>query len=92
MIQAVVSVFTGKDLKFQVTPKQRQSGIYLSLIIPQLSIFVLTFLGMFWCTYLFTTSKINNPTAYIVNAAWAIYNLSLLWSVVRAAVWQPEDN
>lgn len=92
MIQAVVSVFTGKNLKFQVTPKQRQSGIYLGLIIPQLSVFCLTFLGIFWCIYLLVTGKLNHPTTYIVNAAWAIYNLSLLWSIVRAAVWQPKNN
>jgi cellulose synthase (UDP-forming) len=40
--QAVWSVFTGRSIKFQFTPKQRQSAIYLCLVLSQLAIFSLT--------------------------------------------------
>jgi cellulose synthase (UDP-forming) len=89
-IQAVWSVFTGRPIKFQVTPKQRQSGIYLRLVWPQLAIVALTLLGMLWCVYRFVTGNLENPSLYLLNAAWAIYNLSLFWVIIRAAVWQPK--
>jgi cellulose synthase (UDP-forming) len=88
-IQAVWSVFTGRPIKFQVTPKQRQSGIYLRLILPQLSVFALTIAGMVWCLYRYAVGDIQNPWIYLLNGVWAIYGLSLLWAIVRAAVWQP---
>ncbi|MBW4545828.1 MAG: ATP-binding protein [Symplocastrum torsivum CPER-KK1] len=90
-IQAVWSVFTGRPIKFQVTPKQRQSGIYLRLVWPQLTIVALTLLGMLWCVYRFATGNLENPSLYLLNAAWAVYNLSLFWVIIRAAVWQPKS-
>ncbi len=88
-IQAVVSVFTNRPIKFQVTPKQRQSGIYLRLVWPQLLIFFLTILGMLWSLLSFATVSLEQPWVHLLNAGWAIYNLSLLWSVIRASMWQP---
>lgn len=89
-IQAVTSVFTNRPIKFQVTPKQRQAGIYLRLVIPQLIVFGLTLLGLVWSLLRFVTGTLESPWVHLFNAAWAIYNLALLWAVVRAAVWQPE--
>ncbi|MBW4512702.1 MAG: glycosyltransferase [Scytonematopsis contorta HA4267-MV1] len=88
-IQAVWSVFTGQKLKFEVTSKERQSGIFLKLVYPQLFIFGLTILGIIWSLYRFATGHLNHPLVHLVNAAWAVYNLALLWAVIRAAVWQP---
>ncbi|MDZ8093544.1 MAG: glycosyltransferase [Nostoc sp. DedQUE05] len=89
LIQAVWSVFTGQKLNFQVTPKQRQSGIYLQLVWPQLVVFILTILGMLWSLYQFAIGHLNNPDVHLLNSAWGIYNLLLLWAIVRASVWQP---
>ncbi len=88
-IQAVLGVFFGGNLKFQVTPKQRQSGVYLQLVWPQLLIFVLTILGILWSLYRFAIGDLNNPSVHLLNGAWAIYNLLLLWAIIRASVWQP---
>jgi len=88
-IQAVLSVFFGDNLKFQVTPKQRQSGVYLQLVWPQLLIFTLTILGILWSFYHFAIGDLNNPWVHLLNGAWAIYNLLLLSAVIRASVWQP---
>ncbi|MBD2627997.1 glycosyltransferase [Trichormus variabilis] len=92
LIQAVWSVFTGQSIKFQVTPKQRQSGIYLRLILPQLVVLVLTILGILWSLYRFAIGQLETPLVYLVNGAWALYNLSLLWSIIYASVWQPPTN
>ncbi|MBD2299231.1 glycosyltransferase [Nostoc sp. FACHB-190] len=89
LIQAVWSVFTGQKINFQVTPKQRQSGIYLRMVWPQLLVFILTVLGMLWSFYLFIIGHNKYPGISLINSVWAIYNLMLLWGVIRAAVWQP---
>jgi cellulose synthase (UDP-forming) len=89
-IQAVWSVFAKRPLKFQVTPKQRQSGIYLRLVRPQLIVFGLTLLGIMWSLGQFTMGKQQDPWVHLLNGGWAIYNLVLLWAVIRAAAWQPK--
>ena len=90
-IQAVWSVFTGKPLKFQVTPKQSQSGIYLRLVLPQLTVFFLSIWGMAWCLYRFAIGNLENPWIYLINSVWSMYNLALLWGIIRAAVWQQKS-
>ncbi len=89
LIQAVCSVFTGQKLNFQVTPKQRQSGIYLRLVWPQIVVFMLTILGILWSLYRLAIGHLNYPEVHLLNGAWAIYNLLLLWAIIRASVWQP---
>lgn len=91
-IQAVISVLSGKPLSFKVTPKQRQSGIYLGLIIPQLTIIILTSLGILWSLYRMIQGQLENPQVALLNIGWSIYNISLLWVMVKAATWQPSDN
>ncbi|MEH2412597.1 glycosyltransferase family 2 protein [Nostoc sp.] len=88
-IQAVFSVFFWGKIKFQVTPKQRQSGVYLQLVWPQLLIFFLTILGILWSLYHFAIDDLNNPLIHLLNGAWSIYNLLLLSAIIRASVWQP---
>jgi cellulose synthase (UDP-forming) len=88
-IQAVWSVVGGQSLTFQVTSKQRQSGVYLKLIIPQLVIFSLTLAGMIWSGYRLLQGQLAQPWTAGINALWGFYNLCLLWSIIRAAVWQP---
>ncbi|MDZ8187429.1 MAG: glycosyltransferase [Nostoc sp. ChiSLP02] len=89
LIQAVWSVFTGQKLNFQVTPKQRQSGIYIRLVWPQVVVFILTILGILWSLYQFAIGRLNSPEVHLMNSAWAIYNLLLLSAIIRASVWQP---
>ncbi|MDJ0733147.1 MAG: glycosyltransferase [Nostocaceae cyanobacterium] len=91
LIQAVVSVFTGGNIKFQVTPKQRQNGAYLNLVLPQLLVFILTILGIIFCIYRYMRGEISTPNTYLINAAWSIYNLSLLWVIIRAAIWKQKN-
>lgn len=89
-IQSVWSVLSRRPIKFQVTPKERQSGRYFNLIKPQLIIVALTLAGMAWSLILLLLGKMNDPLLYLLNAGWATYSLALLWSIIRAAVWQPK--
>ena len=88
-IQSVWSVYAKQSIKFKVTPKERQSGIYLNLVMPQLILSGLTIVGIVWCLFRFATGTLTDSWIYMINGAWAIYNLTLLWSVIHAAVWQP---
>lgn len=89
-IQSVVSVFSGKPIRFKVTPKQRQSGNYLPLVWPQLTISILTILGILWSLYQLATGGLSGLPVAAINIAWSLYNLSLLWVIIRAAIWQPK--
>jgi cellulose synthase (UDP-forming) len=90
LIQAVTSVFTRKSINFQVTPKQRQSGIYYQLILPQITIVALTILGMLWSLCQLAIGRLEHPENYLVNGFWSIYNLCLMWSIISAAFWKPQ--
>jgi cellulose synthase (UDP-forming) len=89
-IQAVLSVFTKRSIKFKVTPKERQSGIYLNLVMPQLIVCGLTILGIIWCVIRWTMGTLPDVSLYVVNAGWSLYNVLLLSVIIRAAVWQPK--
>ncbi|MEM9089538.1 MAG: glycosyltransferase [Cyanobacteria bacterium P01_F01_bin.53] len=88
-IQAVLSVFFKQPLTFQVTPKQRQSGVYLKLVWPQLSLFCLLIMGILWGGVQLWLGHIETPSTYWVNVSWSLYSLCLLWSVIRASFWSP---
>lgn len=88
-IQAVLSVFCKQPLTFQVTPKQRQSGLYLKLVWSQLVLFCLLVMGMLWGGGQLAIGNIMTPSTYWVNVAWSVYSLCLLWSVIRASFWSP---
>ena len=89
-IEAVVSVFSRGPLNFKVTPKKRQEGTYLHLVLPQLVVFFLTIAGIAWSFYRYFTGQLENPLIHEINAFWAIYNLALLFAIVRASVWKPK--
>ena len=91
-IKSVISVFLKRPLAFQVTPKQRQSGIYLKLVWPQIALFCLLVSGILWGGWQLLTNQIEMPSIYWVNVAWSLYSLCLLWSVIRAAIWTPKEN
>lgn len=90
-IQAVLSVFTKRSIKFKVTPKERQSGIYLNLVMPQLIVCGLTILGILYSLVRFSMGTLTDVPLYVINAGWSIYNLLLLSVIIRAAVWQPKE-
>lgn len=89
-IQAVWSVLAGKNIKFQVTPKQRQSGVYFGLVRIQLIVFSLTIVGIGWGLLQLVLGNWSDPWTYVINVSWSCYHLALLWVIIRAASWQPE--
>ncbi|MGF1460912.1 MAG: glycosyltransferase family 2 protein [Leptolyngbyaceae cyanobacterium] len=89
-IQAVWSVFTGKKISFQVTPKQRESGIYINLVRVQLCVALLTVAGLVWGLVSLLLGFSQELLIYLINLGWGLYHLALLQVILRAAMWQPE--
>jgi cellulose synthase (UDP-forming) len=48
-------------------------------------------LGITWSIYRFAIGQLETPWVYLINTLWGIYILSLLWAIISAAVWQPQD-
>ncbi len=90
-IRAVITVFGGRPLTFQVTAKQRVGGTYLRLVWPQVAIVVLSVVGVLWTGWLALQGRLTDFWVYSINSGWVVYNCLLLLSVVRAAVWQPPE-
>lgn len=88
-IQAVLSVLSGMQLKFAVTPKERQSGNYLKLVWAQTLIVVLTVLASIYG--LISLWQGWNPNVYgvLINVFWGAYNIYPLSRIIRAAVYVP---
>lgn len=88
-IQAVISVFSGMELKFAVTAKQRQSGNYLRLVWAQILIVALTITASLYG--LVSLALGWNPNVYgiLINIFWGMYNILPLSRIIRAAYYAP---
>jgi len=85
-------VLKGEKIKFPVTPKDRQEGSFLHLVIPQLAIVGLTVLGMFVGAYrVFVLGRVDETPILIVNAFWGLNNILCMLPMIRAATWRPEE-
>jgi cellulose synthase (UDP-forming) len=95
-IQAVVSVLAGRKPRFAVTPKERQSGNYLRLVWSQIAIACGTVIAIAWGVAVLALGWPRSPEATLFSVFWGVYNLLMLWAILRAAVyrpppdWQPE--
>jgi cellulose synthase (UDP-forming) len=90
--RALWTVLKGEKIKFPVTPKDRQEGSFLHLVIPQLAIVGLTVLGMFVGAYrVFVLGRVDETPILIVNAFWGLNNILCMLPMIRAATWRPEE-
>lgn len=89
-IGAILSAPFKKVLKFNVTPKTRQSGVHLRLIKPQLAIMMLTLAGIVVGGIRLISGLSADPTSILVNIFWGSYNLWMLSAIVRGALWNPD--
>lgn len=88
-IQSVVSVFTGAKLSFVVTPKQRQSSNYLPLVWPQLLVAWLTIIAVLFGLFSYLVGWNLQVEGVFVNIFWGVYNIVMLFGIIRAAVYTP---
>lgn len=91
-IQAIWTVIRGRQIKFHVTPKMRQSGRFLSIVAPHIVIIAASVIAI----GIGLTRLLFEPTGeqiglFAVNAFWASCNISALMVLVQAAFWRPPD-
>ena len=89
-LRALWAVLRGQQIKFPVTPKQRQEGSFVSLVWPQIAIMVLTVLALVIAATRYAGgSTVFTLGGLIANGFWATYNLAAMSIMVRAAFWAP---
>jgi cellulose synthase (UDP-forming) len=92
-LRAIASVLKGETIKFPVTPKDRQSGVHLRLIWPQIAVIVLTIAGLVFASVrLAMGSDDYSFGGLIVNGFWSMHNVVAMAIFVLAAFWTPDED
>lgn len=94
-IKAVTSaagnVWLGRKLGFVVTPKERQGGVSLSIIRPQLIVMVLLVAASIYGLTRMLLGLDDNRVAILINVGWSIYDLAALGVLVVAVRYRPKS-
>ena len=88
-LRALNTVLKGEKIKFDVTPKERQSGRFLYLVKPQIAIVLLTLLGLIWGGIQIALGHIDDPSGYVINIFWGGVNIAAMLPMILAAMWTP---
>ena len=90
-LRAIWTVMKGEKISFPVTPKDRQEGNFLHLIIPQLSIMVLTTIGIGYAWWQLSMGNVSfSVDGVLLNTFWGINNILALSGILFAATWKPD--
>ncbi|WP_420473275.1 glycosyltransferase [Noviherbaspirillum sp. ST9] len=90
--RALWTVLKGEKIKFPVTPKERQEGNFLALVIPQMAVVALTIAGIVYGSYVvFALGQTQELQSWIVNTAWGLNNILVMLPMIRAAQWTPPE-
>jgi cellulose synthase (UDP-forming) len=89
MLKALIRAIKGKKVKFNVTPKEKQSRSALKHILPHMIIIGLTVLGILYNIVLLAYDRHPTPSGFAANAFWCMFNVVALSIMVRAAYWKP---
>ncbi|EOL9074577.1 glycosyltransferase [Cronobacter malonaticus] len=90
-LKALDTVLRGEQIKFHVTPKERQTGRFLYLVKPQIAIVVLTLIGLIWGGIQVARGAVDDPSGYVINIFWGAVNIAAMLPMIMAAMWQPAD-
>ena len=92
-LRALWTVARGKTISFKVTPKVRQSGFFLPLVLPQIAVIVLTLLGAIWgIGALFTGGTDHSASGVLANTLWGLNNCFAMAGIIAAAMWRPVED
>ena len=90
-LRAIWTVMKGEKISFPVTPKDRQEGTFLHLVIPQLTIMILTTIGIIYAWWQVSKGHIGfSIDGVLLNTFWGINNILALSGIVFAAMWKPD--
>ncbi|EGU31958.1 putative glycosyl transferase [Vibrio ichthyoenteri ATCC 700023] len=90
-LRALWTVLRGRKITFPTTPKERQTGNFFKLVLPQSMVF---FLSLFALTFAWTGYTTGMWGSYsfgglVLNTFWIINNMMAMWGVMAAAFWTP---
>ncbi|WP_321822208.1 MULTISPECIES: cellulose synthase catalytic subunit [unclassified Burkholderia] len=90
-LRALRAVLSGETIKFPVTPKDRQEGNFVRLVIPQIAVAALTAFALAWAALRWASGANVDPAAIVVNLLWGGNNILAMMPVVFAAFWRPPE-
>lgn len=90
-LRALNTVLRGEQIKFHVTPKERQTGRFLYLVKPQIAIVVLTLAGLIWGGIQVARGQVDDPSGYVINIFWGGVNIAAMLPLIFAAMWTPAE-
>jgi cellulose synthase (UDP-forming) len=90
-LRALWTVLRKEKIKVPVTPKDRQEGSFLHLVLPQLAVIVLTAAALaFGAGMLALGSERYTLGGLIANGFWGLNNILAMAGIVAAAFWKPD--
>lgn len=91
-LRALWTVVRGKKISFPTTPKERQTGSFFHLVLPQFLVIVLTATGLALATTLWMLGVGRYELSGILaNAFWGINNALAMARLVYSAFWRPRE-
>ena len=92
-LRALATVLRGRKISFPVTPKNRQAGRHLRLVLPQIAVVALTLGSALWALGALGLGGTGHTLpGVITNALWGLNNCLAMAGMIGAALWQPPDN
>jgi|GEM_PF-500077 len=89
-LQALWAVIRRKEIKFHVTPKERNDQRHLELVAPQIGVVAITILAVVYALGTALLSPENADFGLLaVNIFWAAYNANAMTVLIAAALWTP---
>lgn len=89
-LMALWTVLKNEKISFPTTPKERQDGIFLHLVKPQLLVIILTLAGIAYALYNWNDQgSYTDLSAILANIFWGLNNVAALSVIVKAAMWKP---
>jgi cellulose synthase (UDP-forming) len=90
-LRALWAVIKRKQIKFPVTPKERQDGNFAHLVMPQIVLVALTLAALAYAAFrLMQGDPDYSLGGLIANGFWGLNNILAMSIVIRAAFWKPD--
>ncbi len=89
-LKALWTVARGQKISFPVTPKDRQDGMFLHLVWPQIGVMVLTFVAVLYGWFMYFTGLGGYGfDGLFLNTFWGAMNIMAMSGMVYSAIWAP---
>ncbi|MBA5760797.1 glycosyltransferase [Vibrio sp. 404] len=90
-LRALWTVLRGRKISFPTTPKERQAGNFVKLVIPQSIVFFVSLFALIFAWVGYNTGSWGNYSfgGLVLNTFWIINNMLAMWGMMAAAFWAP---